>query len=398
MIFLPKNQSDSFSHRILYVIPEDWFFWTHRRTLAKAMREAGFEVVVVTRVSKHRQQIEAEGFRIVPFQLRRSSRNPVAEIHAILELYRIYQRESPLLVHHLTIKPVLYGAVAASLAGVPGVVSSVPGLGHVFVAKGKKAQLLRTLIKSAYWVAFRINGHRSQIIFENQDNCETFVKAKLAKPSQANVIRGLAGATCDELDVENSLPIGTPIVMMAGRLLWSKGVGELVEAGKIVRLRGLSCRVVLVGEPDTDNPSAVPEATLHDWHRQGIIEWWGRRSDMPAVLAQASIVVLPSMYGEGLPKILIEASAVGRPIIASNIPGCRDVVRHCENGLLVPPGDVEALADAIMLLLQYPDARAKMGANGRRIVSEEFTDAQIVAETMSIYRRLVGKHWPKGSL
>jgi glycosyltransferase involved in cell wall biosynthesis len=375
--------------RILYVIPEDWFFWTHRRTVAQAMRAAGFEVVVVTRVNRHREQIEKDGFRVVPFRLRRSCRNPILELLATIELVKIYRREAPTLVHHLTIKPVLYGSVAASLAGIPGVVNSVPGLGHVFVARDLRSRILRVFVSLAYWLAFRINGKRAEVVFENADNRETFVNAGLVARDQTKVIRGLGGITSSEYAAASSPPPGIPIIMMAGRLLWSKGVKELVEATQLVRRRGLSCRLVFVGEPDLDNPFAVPEVTLRRWQEQGIAEWWGRRSDMPFVLSQASIVVLPSMYGEGLPKILIEASAAERPIIATDIPGCRDVVRPGENGLLVPPGSIDVLADAIALLLQSPDVRAEMGKRGKQIAISEFSDEQIVRDTMEVYRKLI---------
>ena len=375
--------------RILYVIPEDWFFWTHRRTIAQAMRAAEFEVVVVTRVNKHRELIEKDGFRIVPFRLRRSSRNPILELLATIELVNIYRREAPTLVHHLTIKPVLYGSVAASLAGIPGVVNSVPGLGHVFVAKGWRPSIMRIMISVAYWIAFRINGKHARVIFENADNRETFVNAGLVARDQTKVIRGLGGIPSGEYAATSSPPSGIPIIMMAGRLLWSKGVKELVKATQLVRQRGLSCRLVFVGEPDLDNPSAVPEVTLRGWQEQGIAEWWGRRSDMPFVLSQASIVVLPSMYGEGLPKILVEASAAERPIIATDIPGCRDVVRHGENGLLVQPGNIEVLADAIALLLQSPNTRIEMGKRGKQIAIAEFSDEQIIRETIEVYRQLI---------
>ncbi|OPZ72616.1 MAG: N,N'-diacetylbacillosaminyl-diphospho-undecaprenol alpha-1,3-N-acetylgalactosaminyltransferase [Firmicutes bacterium ADurb.Bin456] len=185
-------------------------------------------------------------------------------------------------------------------------------------------------------------------------------------------------------------PAGIPVVMLASRLLFDKGVGELVEAARLLKSRGVKCRVALVGEPDPGNPASIPVECLLQWQKEGHTEWWGRRGDMAEVLALANLVVLPS-YREGLPKILLEAASCGRAIIAADVPGCREIVIHGKNGILVPVRDPAALAEAVEELLKKPALRAQMGAEGRKLVVKEFSEERVVQETLALYDRLVGK-------
>ena len=371
--------------RLLFLITEDWYFWSHRRSIARAARESGFEVSVATRVGNHRELMEGEGIQVLPIRLTRRNRNPFRELSAIGELINIYKRVRPSIVHHVGIKPVLYGSLAARITRVPGVVNALAGLGYLFVAEGRRAPLLQYLARLAY--RFALRRRCSQVIFQNEENRNLFVENRLVRESQAVLIKG-SGVNLEEFRFEVE-PSGTPVVMQAGRLLWNKGIGELVEAVERVRANGIPCRLVLVGVPDADNPMAVPVEVLERWQAEGKVEWWGRRDDMPAVLAQSNLFVLPTTYGEGVPKILLEATACGRAIIATDAPGCREVVRHGQNGLLVPPRDSEALAAAIRTLLLDPQLRAQMGTRGRRIAQAEFSEQRVVAETMAVYRSLM---------
>ena len=376
--------------RLLFLITEDWYFWTHRCAIARAAQAAGFEVIVATRVQKHGSLIRGAGFRLIPIRLRRRSRNPIQELLAIAELAAIYRRERPAIVHHVTIKPVLYGTWAAALAGVPAVVNALAGLGHAFVAQGWRALALKRLIIFAYRTTLGLE--RSRVIFQNPEDREAFVHNGIVAADKAILIRG-AGVNLAEFCMRPE-PDGTPVVMLAGRLLWSKGVKELIEAAELLRARNVPCRVVLVGVPDLDNPNSVEEETLRTWQRDGVVEWWGRREDMPDVLAQSNVVVLPTTYGEGVPKILLEAAAIGRAIVATDVPGCREIVKHGENGLLVPAGDVSRLAAAMGELLENPAQRARMGRRGREIVQAEFAEEQIVAQTLAVYHTLLGEQSP----
>jgi glycosyltransferase involved in cell wall biosynthesis len=372
--------------KLLLLITEDWYFWSHRRPIAAAAKAAGFEVLIASRFHHHEEAIRRAGFRPVPISLRRSGRNPFRELMAILDLVRIYRREKPAIVHHVAIKPVLYGSWAAAIAGVPAVVNALAGLGHVFIARGRKASLFRRLAKLAYRSALR--GRGTRLIFQNPEDRRAFVRNRIVEESKTVLIRG-AGVSLDEFK-EESEPREIPTVMLAGRLLWNKGAGDLVEASRLLRQRGVECRIALVGEPDNENPRAIPESTLRQWEQEGVIEWWGKRENMPSVLAQSNLVVLPTTYGEGVPKVLIEAAAVGRAIVATDVVGCREIVRHEENGVLVPPNDPLALANAIERLLREPFTRARMGRRGREIVAAEFSEEQVVRETMELYRSLLG--------
>jgi glycosyltransferase involved in cell wall biosynthesis len=369
------------------VISEDWFFWSHRRALALAAREAGFEVVIAAPERAHADAIRGLGLTLVPLrELDRRSRWPAQEWRTLQELVRVYREVRPELVHHVTIKPVLYGSVAARVAGVPAVVNGIYGLGHVFSRRGRRAALLRTTVTAAYRASFRLLGRRLRVTFENAADRDRFIGLGICRPTQASVIRGMG---FDPVTFHpRPFPAGDPVVMMAGRLLWSKGVRQLVEAVARARANGAMCRLAFVGAPDPGNPAAVPESQLREWEAAGAAEWWGHRSDMPQALGQASVVALPSAYGEGLPKILIEAAAVGRPLIATDIPGCREIVRDGENGYLVPSGDVPALAGAIDRLVRDQGLCERFGRRSHEL-SVEFTDAVVNRATLEVYHDLL---------
>ena len=371
--------------KLLFLITEDWYFWTHRLALARAARDAGFDVVIASRISKYRTRIEAEGFTLVGIKLRRSGRNPFTELASIIDLAGIFRRERPDIVHQVSIKPVLYGSMAACFAGCPALVNAVTGLGHVFVTRGLRASLRRSLVLLAYRLA--LASKRSRVIFQNPDDREFFLQRGVVDPASAVLIRG-AGVNL-EIFRPAAEPEGLPLVVLAGRLLWTKGVAEFVEAAQRLRTRGVQCRFALVGVPDTENPMAIPDEMLKQWQCNAGIEIWGHREDMVSVLQQATVVVLPTIYGEGIPKILLEAAACGKPLVATNIPGCTEIVRHEENGLLVPPRDPEALAEALNLLLSDAALRAQMGHSGRDLVEREFSESRVVDQTLAVYWELL---------
>jgi glycosyltransferase involved in cell wall biosynthesis len=369
--------------RILFFITEDWYFWSHRLPIARAARDAGFEVLVATRVNKHAKYIKNEDFRLIPIGLERKNRNIFKELLSIFEIVKIYYREKPAIVHHVAVKPVLYGSLAASITGIPSVVNALAGLGYIFVTRGMKAKILRRLVVFAYRLAFSTKNVTG--IFQNPEDLKLVVDAGVIKREKAALIRGSG------VDVSRFIylpePEGIPIVILASRMLWDKGVGELVEAARILKKDGAKCRMILVGSPDPENPASIPRKTLRDWNTEGIVEWWGAKDDMPEIFAHSNIVVLPS-YREGLPKVLLEAASCGRAIVATDVPGCREIVRHNENGLLVPPRDSKTLAEAIKALIRNPELRAKMGRCGRKIAEAEFSEEIVVRQTMEIYKKI----------
>ena len=369
--------------RLLYVFNDAGFFLSHRLPVAEAARAAGYEVHVATPAGAAVGGVTARGFIHHPIRLSRRGSNPAAEVGTLAALAALYRRLRPALIEHATIKPVLYGGLAARLTGRPAVVSWMTGLGFVFISTGLRATLVRGGIAAGYRLAFRRSGVR--VIFENPDDRAMFVSRGLIAPDRAQLIRG-AGVDMRRFHPRPEPP-GPPLVVLASRMLRDKGVVEFVEAARLLRAEGVAARFALVGDGDPGNPASVSDSQLHTWRESGAVEWWGHESDMPAVFARAHVVCLPS-YREGLPKVLVEASASGRAIVATDVPGCREVVREDRNGLLVPVRDAPALAAAIRRLVQDPAERARLGANGRALAEREFSVEHVVERTLAVYGEL----------
>jgi glycosyltransferase involved in cell wall biosynthesis len=361
----------------------DWYLYNFRLAQAQALRKRGDEVILVSPSGTYGPQMQALGFRWLPFPLARSSLNPFTELGAVLRLLRLYRRERPDLVHHFTIKCVLYGSLASHLLGIGSIVNSITGLGYVFLEGGGARRWLRGLVKTFY----RLLLKHSWVIFLNQDDQKAFLDMRLLDPKRVALIRGDGVDT--RLFIPQPEPVGIPLVILPARMLWDKGVGEFVAAARTIRAGGTSARFALVGESD-NNPSSVTVAQLQNWQKEGVIEWWGWKENMNDVYPQAAIVCLPS-YREGMPKTLIEAAACGRPIVTSNVPGCREVVLDGVNGLLVPARDAGALAEALLKLLREPEIRKEMGIRSRKIAEEEFSMELVIARTFEVYQSCLGE-------
>lgn len=371
--------------RLLFLVTEDWYFCSHRMSLARAARDAGFRVSVACRVDRHRAAIEKEGFRLQATNFSRRSLNPLRELALVREIAKLYRAEKPDIVHHVSLKPVLYGSIAARLARVPSVVNAFTGLGYAFIARDPKGRAVRALLTRL--LRFALGGLRAKTILQNDDDAATLLAAGLVKVDDLVLIRG-SGVDLARFAPTTPLP-GEPLVVLPARLLWDKGVGEFVAAARRLKAAGVRARFALVGESDPENHAAVPEARLREWKKEGVVELWGRREDMPAVFAESHVVCLPS-YREGLPKSLLEAAACARACVTADVPGCRDAVRDGETGLLVPARDVGALAKALRLLIEDPERRARMGEHGRRWAEEKFSQEKVAAETLALYRELLG--------
>lgn len=365
--------------KVILVANTAWYLYNFRLPLAQALRDCGVEVVLMAPYDAYADHLQQAGFRWENFSLVRRSLNPWRELSAVIRLVRLYRRERPDVVHHFTIKAVLYGSLAARLTGVPQVVNAVTGLGYLFGEGGRARRALRRLVMLAY----RRLLQGTQVIFQNAEDRDVFLQNGLVQPGQIALIPS-SGVDLERFRPQPE-PEGTPVVMLAARLLWDKGVGEFVQAAQILRRRGVDARFVLVGDTYDGNPSAVPQGQLQSWQDAGVVEWWGWRDDMAQVFASAHVVCLPS-YREGLPKSLIEAAACGRPVVSTDAPGCRDAVVPGETGLLVPVQDAEALADALEELLVHPEVRRKMGAAARQFASR-FSVEQVVARTLAVYTR-----------
>ena len=374
--------------KVLFLITEDQYFWSNRLILARKLRDLGAKVWVMTRVKSLATDLSREGFNVVPWQVSRRSANPLREAYSFLQVVRIYRDVAPDLVHHVALKPAVYGGLAAQFCGEMSVINMIIGLGHTFISDSVSMQIMRRFLIPLLRVSLR--NAESKTIFQNRSNLEDMVQAKAVKDDHCVLIPG------DGVDLERFVPQpepdGVPLVIFAGRLLWTKGVREFVQAAKLLRNHRTSARFVLVGNTDDANPGSIPVSEVRSWVESGVVEWWGHRDDMPAVFAQASLVCLPS-YGEGAPNALIEAAACGRAIVASDVSGCRDVVRHGENGLLVPVRNSRILADALAMLIEDSGLRARMGARGRDIAVREFSVDIVLNQILSVYRELLGSRW-----
>ena len=370
--------------RLLYLITEDWYFWSHRLDLARAARDAGFDVTIATRVTDHGERIQGEGFHVVPISLLRRSRNPFRELGSIMELVRIYRRIQPHLVHHVAMKPILYGSLAAWVARVPVVLNAFAGLGYIFTDQDRRQGGLHWAMRTALRTAIGLS--RSTVLFQNEADRDELVKAGIVQPARTRIIAG-SGIDINAFSVKPSPP-GTPVVVLPSRMLWDKGVGEFVQAARDLKGKGADARFVLVGRCDDDNPAAIRREQLAQWVQEGVVEWWGHRDDMSAVYAGATLVVLPS-YREGLPKVLLEAAACGKAIVTTDVPGCRDVVRDRINGLLVPPKDSASLATAIAGLLSDQPTRETLGGRSREMVVATWAGPRIIEQVLGLYREML---------
>ena len=370
--------------KVLFLGNDIGYFLSHRLPMARAAKSAGDEVHVAMPVSDEADKIRNAGLVFHGITLSRWGVHPIKELQSLISVYRLFRNLRPDLVHHVTIKPVLYGSLMARLTRVPAVVNAVSGLGFVFLAKGLKAKLVRLLVKIAYRSAF--SHKHSRVIFQNPDDQAEFIQCKIVDSKKTILIRG-SGV---DMALFTQMPEsdGPPVVILPSRMLWDKGVGEFVEAAGILRDAGVKARFVLVGGSEIGNPATVSATDLENWQKSGTVEWWGQCTDMPKIFAQSHIVCLPS-YREGVPKALIEAAACGRPIVTTDVPGCREIVLHGHNGLLVPVRDAVSLAAALRTLIENADTRKLMGDNGRKFAAEMFSVEKVICETLAIYRELL---------
>ena len=370
--------------KLLYLVAEDWYFCSHREELAKAALKKGYEVFVATRVTDHGERIEREGFHLFPIRIKRARLNPFAELRTVLEIVSLYWKVKPDIVHHVALKPVLYGSLAARVAGIPSVVNALAGMGFVFSSASMKAKVLRPFIRFLFKVL--LAGRKRRLILQNSDDVSMFVNDRIVPRETVRLIRG-SGVDISKFSPSPE-PDGVPVVVLPARLLRDKGVCEFVEAARRLRSAGVLGRFVLVGEIDPENPSSLSKHDVKKLTDEGIVECPGWSSDMASVFAEANLVCLPS-YREGLPKALLEALACGRAVVTTDVPGCREVVKHKYNGLLVPPRDAGVLADALKSLILQPSVRREMGRRGRMFVETEFSSARVIDETLSVYGELL---------
>ena len=369
------------SPRLLFLVTDDRYFISHRLPMARAAKAAGYEVHVATHISRFEDAIKAEGFVLHELSWEKAGQTPFTLARDVLIIRRLYRSVRPDIINHVALKPVILGMLAAFGLGMAKV-NIITGLGSGFIGRDWKGRILKSVLVAA--LRTLLNSKRTVSVVQNSDDRETLISIGI-NPETVNLILGSG------IDIDNTEPLAEPsgpiTVGITSRMLNDKGIRPLVTAQSMLQARGLDIRLLLAGEPDPTNRSTLSEAEMKAFAAMPGIEWLGHIDDVKTVWERAHIAALPSRR-EGLPKSLLEAAAFGRPIIATNVPGCREVARHGENALLVPVDDAAALAHAIETLANDRELRARFGANGRRAVENCFSSAAIGSQIVEIYTKL----------
>ena len=358
----------------------------------------GVEVYAIAPPGSNSLSLQQAGARFFPWNLKRRSRNPIREMISIWYLMRIYKCIVPAIAHCFTIKPNIYGAIAARLAGVPIVITTVTGLGYIFSENTWRGQMLRFFVSPFYKIAFSLSN---RILFSNRDDLELFVGMKMVSRDKTCVLPGSESVDTDFFNPDKvnhedilrlkkslNLPDEGLVVTMIARMLWHKGVAEYVQCARIIKDYLPSVQFLLVGPIDQGNPASIPREQLNTWSNAGMVHYTGKRNDVRELLALTDIFVLPSYYPEGLPTVLLEASAMGKPIVSTDTPGCRDVVKHNVNGFLVPPRNIHALTQALVTLLTNDKLRKQFGQVSRKRAMQEFDERKMLMRLLHLYKQL----------
>ena len=378
------------AQKILYLVSEDWFFVSHRLPMARAAKAAGYEVHVAARVGDCAEAIAREGFALHPIAWRRGNVNPLRLIVAVAETRRLYRRVRPDLVHHVALQPVVIGSLAA-LGLRLRVLNAFTGLGFTYASKTPRARLLRGI--AGLFLGWLLTRRDSMVLVQNPD--DRAVIENFGVPLERIATIGGSGVDIDAFTPLPEPADSTATVAFVGRLLDHKGVRTLVRAHEILLERGARSRLLLAGTPDPLNPTSISADLLAAWGKILNLVLLGHVADVRDVWRQAHIAVLPSRGGEGIPMSLLEAAACGRPLVATDVAGCREVARAGVTGLLVPQDDPAALADAIEMLAKDPAMRLRFGRAARQLVSDEFSSTRIQREIVALYARLLaGKPQP----
>ena len=373
--------------KIVFIANSDWYLFNFKLSLAKEIRKNGHEVVLISPPGAYVSKFQADGFRWISLSMDRISINPISEIGVTYQIYKILQEEKVDLVHNFTTKCIVYGGLAAKLAGVRYVVHEFSGLGHLFSKPNIKFRIIKYVVSAFLWIARDWPGHWA--LFQNSRDQELLTSAGLIKKEKTFLILGGVGVDVTKFKPSKKGNLSSiPMVLFASRLLIEKGILEFVGAAKELKNRGVKAEFVVAGEPDPGNPGSATLDDIEKWKSLNCVSFLGHRSDMPELLQRASIVVLVTSYGEGLPTILIEAAASGVPIITSKNPPCLEVVKHGVNGLTIDEHDQNALVKSIRNLLDSPQERSRMGANARRIVIENFEEKSVFKKLIDMYKNI----------
>jgi glycosyltransferase involved in cell wall biosynthesis len=363
--------------KFAFVANTSWGHYNSRLRLAAALRQRGHEVVFLSPQDEYTQRLIDGGFRWMHLSFLPRGRSLFREGVAILRMVQLFRREAPDVVHNFTPKGVIYGSIASKLAGVRSIVNTITGLGHVFSTEATPH--LRPLVSMLYRLALR----RTTVLFQNPDDARFFADRGITRGLRTRLI---PGSGVDDTRFQPAPEAdGIPVVMLPSRFVQEKGIRDFVEAARLLHAQGTAVRAVLVGRPEPDQPTAIPTREITQWVAEGLVEWWGWHEDMERIYPLSHVVCLPTYYREGMPKSLLEAAACGRPLVATDVPGCREIVRDGENGFLVRPRDPVELGQAIARLVVDASLRARMGSNGRALVHDLFSLEKVIPAHFEAY-------------
>jgi glycosyltransferase involved in cell wall biosynthesis len=370
--------------KLLFLISEDWFFVSHFLPMARAAREAGFEVAVAARINSHRERIEEAGCRVIPFESERGSIDPLAVMRGLKRAYDVVRAEKPDIVHCIALRMIILGGIPARLAGQGSLVLAPTGLGHLWISNRPRERMMRWTVRTA--VVPLLRGPRTQFLVENADDPRDL--GLDAGDANVTIVPG-AGVDPAEFPLMPEPPSPPLRVAVVARMIRPKGIVEALEAVRAARRMGAAVELDLYGALDPANPLAIAEADLRRWSQEPGIAWHGATDDVPAVWRTHHVAMFLSTYREGVPRTVTEAAACGRPIVTTDAVGCRELVRHDIEGLLVPPGDVAAAAQALVRLAGDPALRARLGSAAHKRFIEGFTEQAVRDAVGNLYRRMV---------
>ncbi len=367
----------------------DWYLYNFRLSLARRIRDEGGHLLLLSPPGGYGEKLREMGFDWRPLPMERRSLNPFGEAALLALIAALLRRERIDIVHGFTIKPAIYAGLAGRMAGVRGRVSAVAGMGFVFISDSLKARMLRPVVRTMAWAAF--GGDDARLIVQNPDDRAAFVDPGLVDPARVHTIPGSGVDLSRFQPTTRTRGEGEPLkVLLAARVLWDKGMAEFIEAARALKSEGRNIRFLLAGEPDPGNPATCPPESVAAWHAEGVIEHLGHVGDMPGLLADVDVVVLPS-YREGLPKTLIEAAGCALPLVTTDVPGCREVVTHEVDGLLTPAREWEPLARAIARLDDDAALRRRLGEAARAKALDQFDEQIVLRRTLDVYGELLNR-------
>lgn len=369
--------------RVALFANTDWYLYNFRLPLAETLKNQGCEVVLVAPAGPYARHFAPRGLRFVAFPFDRLSLNPAKQASAVVRLAGLYRRERLDLVHHFTIKCAVYGSLAARMVGPTVVVNALTGLGTVFT-EPTNHRFLRALLIGTLKMALA----RTDVIVQNPDDERLLLAHRLADPTRTHLIRG-SGVNLAKFEPKQPNAARMPRVLLASRLIRAKGLAAFEDAARQVRER-IAAEFLIAGGPDSGNPDTLTASEVAALAKRGHVVMLGHVEDMPALLASVDLVVLPTTYGEGVPRILVEAAAAGLPLVATNVPGCREIVVPGKNGLLIDSLDSSHLANAIGSLLADPVARHRMGVYSRTLASE-FSETRVISDTLTTYAKALSR-------